>query len=208
LISLLLRLRDVDAGAIRVDGQDVRDLQQASYRRSIGVVSQDAYLFNRSIRDNLAYGRPEASDEEIWAAAEMADATDFIKDLRDKEDRTGLDAYVGDRGVKLSGGQRQRVAIARMILKDARILLLDEATSALDSEAEAVIQSNLYKLMENKTTLAIAHRLSTIASMDRLVVMDQGAIVEQGQHKDLVDGNGLYAKLWARQSGGFIATEL
>jgi len=208
LIALLLRLRDVDSGAVRVDGQNVREVRQASLRAEIGVVTQDVYLMNRSMRDNLSYGRPDATDAEIQAAAALADASEFIQELTDGEGRTGLDAHVGDRGVKLSGGQRQRVAIARVILKDARILLLDEATSALDSIAETGIQKNLMRLMENKTTLAIAHRLSTIANMDRLVVLDKGQVIEQGTHDELIQAGGLYAKLWSQQSGGFIPSTL
>ena len=208
LVSLLLRLRDVDEGSILIDGQDVRDVQQASLRREIGVVTQDVLLLNRSVRENISYGAPHATDEEINKAAALAKASEFIGELKDSEGRVGLDAHVGDRGVKLSGGQRQRVAIARVILKDARILLLDEATSALDSESEAEIQANLESLMQNKTTFAIAHRLSTIARMDRLLVLDKGEIVEEGTHQQLVNIDGLYAKLWSRQSGGFIATQL
>ena len=208
LISLLLRLRDVDAGAITIDGQDVRDVAQASLRRQIGVVTQDVSLFHRSVRDNIRYGAPEASDSEIEQAVELAEAGIFIDQLRDKDGRAGLDAFVGDKGVKLSGGQRQRITIARVILKNAPILVLDEATSALDSEAEAEIQQNLVELMKGKTTIAIAHRLSTIAAMDRLVVMDRGRIVEQGTHEALIAADGIYAGLWNRQSGGFIAGAL
>ena len=208
LISLLLRLRDVDEGSIRIDRQDIRDVQQASLRKHIAVVTQDVFLLNRSIRENISYGAPDATDEEIRQAAALAEADEFIPELHDKENRTGFDAHVGDRGVKLSGGQRQRIAIARAILKNAGILLLDEATSALDSEAENVIQKNLQQLMQDKTAIVIAHRLSTIAHMDRLLVLDNGKIVEQGTHQELVSLDGLYAKLWNRQSGGFIATEL
>lgn len=206
LISLLLRLRDVDEGIITVDNQDVRQVQQTSLRREIGVVTQDVFLLNRSIRENIRYGAPNATDAQVEQAAQLAEAAEFIKDLKDKEGRVGLDAYVGDRGVKLSGGQRQRIAIARVILKDARILLLDEATSALDSEAEAEIQANLELLMRDKSTLAIAHRLSTIATMDRLLVLDKGRIIEEGTHSQLVNSGGLYSTLWARQSGGFIGS--
>lgn len=206
LIALLLRLRDVDQGSISVDDQNVQEVTQASLRREIGVVTQDVFLLNRSIRENIKYGAPNANDAQVERAADLAEANDFIQDLKDKEGRMGLDAYVGDRGVKLSGGQRQRIAIARVILKDAGILLLDEATSALDSEAEAEIQANLEMLMRDKTTLAIAHRLSTIATMDRLVVLDKGQIVEQGTHEQLINSDGLYSKLWARQSGGFIGS--
>ncbi len=206
VISLLLRLRDVDSGSITIDGQDVRDVKQNTLRKEIGVISQDTFLLNRSVRDNVGYGAPLASDEDITQALKMAKAYDFVKDMQDKEGRTGLDAHVGDKGVKLSGGQRQRLAIARVILKDAKILLLDEATSALDSEAETEIQQNLEQLMQDKTALIVAHRLSTIAAMDRLVVMDKGKIVEQGTHNELISNKGIYAKLWHKQSGGFIAT--
>ncbi|WP_026481363.1 ABC transporter ATP-binding protein [Ahrensia sp. 13_GOM-1096m] len=206
LIALLLRLRDVDAGSIQIDGQDVRDVTQASLRRQIGVVTQDVSLLHRSIRDNIRYGDPTASDAQIEHAAKLAQADIFIQELTDSDDRQGYDAHVGEKGIKLSGGQRQRVSIARVLLKDAPILALDEATSALDSEAEAAIQKNLTNLMEGKTTIAVAHRLSTIAAMDRLVVMDKGMIVEQGTHDELIESDGLYAQLWARQSGGFLVT--
>jgi ATP-binding cassette subfamily B multidrug efflux pump len=208
LVSLLMRLRDVEAGRVTVDGQNVRDVTQTSLRGQIGVVTQDVGLLHRSIRDNIRYGRPDATDAEVEAAAQAAQAMGFIRDLRDDRGRVGLDAFVGDRGVKLSGGQRQRVTIARALLKDAPILVLDEATSALDSEAEAAIQENLDRLMAGKTTLAIAHRLSTIAAMDRIVVMDSGHIVEQGTHDVLLEQDGLYARLWARQSGGFLARKM
>ena len=206
LLGLLLRLREPDGGAIRIDGQDVRGVTQASLRAQIAVVTQDVALFNRSVRDNLRYGASGADDAEIERAVALAEAGDFVASLRDGDGREGLDAHVGDRGVKLSGGQRQRLTIARAILKDAPILLLDEATSALDSQAEAAIQRNLAGLMRGRTTLAVAHRLSTIAAMDRLVVMDGGRIVESGRHEELLELDGLYARLWERQSGGFIAT--
>jgi len=208
LVALLLRLRDIGDGAITIDGQDIRDVQQASIRDQIGVVTQDTSLLNRSIRDNIRYGRPDASDEEVIEAAKSAEALDFIESLTDIKERSGLDAFVGDKGVKLSGGQRQRVAIARMLLKNAPILVLDEATSALDSEAEAAIQENLNTLMQGKTAIAIAHRLSTIQAMNRLIVLDGGNIAETGTHDELVNSNGLYARLWARQSGGFIASKI
>lgn len=205
VISLLMRLRDVSSGRITIDGQDVRGVTQASLRSSIGVVTQDISLLNRSIRDNIRYGRPDASDAEIREIARAAEALEFIEAQKDSKDRSGLDAHVGDRGVKLSGGQRQRITIARVLLKDAPILILDEATSALDSEAELAIQQNLARMMEGRTTLAVAHRLSTIAAMDRLVVMDKGRIVEEGSHRELLQMGGLYAGLWERQSGGFLA---
>ncbi|WP_305986367.1 ABC transporter ATP-binding protein [Roseibium sp. MMSF_3544] len=205
VISLLMRLRDVSAGRIRIDGQDIREVTQASLRNQIGVVTQDISLLNRSIRDNIRYGKPQAGEDEILAAAKAAEALDFILEQKDSKGREGLDAHVGDRGVKLSGGQRQRITIARVLLKNAPILILDEATSALDSEAELAIQQNLARIMEGRTTLAVAHRLSTIAAMDRLVVMDKGRIIEQGTHRDLLANGGLYAMLWERQSGGFLA---
>ena len=205
LCNLILRFFDLDGGMIRIDGQDISRVTQDSLRAQIGVVSQDTSLLHRSVRDNIAYGRPDATDEEIWAAAKRANAQQFILDLEDRKGRRGLDAHVGERGVKLSGGQRQRIAIARVFLKDAPILILDEATSALDSEVEAAIQENLFDLMEGKTVIAIAHRLSTIASLDRLVVMDMGQIIETGRHEELKDAGGLYSELWARQSGGFLA---
>ena len=205
VISLLMRLRDVSSGSITIDDQDIREVTQESLRRQIGVVTQDISLLNRSIRDNIRYGKPSASDAEVLAAARASEAEAFIAEQKDSKERVGLDAHVGDRGVKLSGGQRQRITIARVLLKDAPILILDEATSALDSEAELVIQQNLARMMEDRTTLAVAHRLSTIAAMDRLVVMDGGRIIEEGTHRDLLARGGLYATLWDRQSGGFLA---
>jgi ATP-binding cassette subfamily B multidrug efflux pump len=205
LVSLLLRFFDLKGGAILIDGQDIRSVTQASLRENIGVVTQDVSLLHRSVGDNIRYGRPDASRDEMERAALLAEADGFINDLRDGEGRTGYDAFVGDRGVKLSGGQRQRVAIARVLLKDAPILVLDEATSALDSEAEAAVQDKLALLMEGKTVIAIAHRLSTIASMDRIVVLDKGRIVEEGTPAALLERDGLYARLWKRQTGGYIA---
>ncbi len=204
LVNLLLRFHDVEAGRVLVDGVDVASVQQDSLRAQIGVVTQDTSLLHRSVRENILYGRPDATDEEMIEAAKQANADGFIRELVDAKGRHGYDAQVGERGVKLSGGQRQRIAIARVLLKNAPILVLDEATSALDSEVEAVIQENLYRLMQGKTVIAIAHRLSTIAAMDRLVVMDQGRIVEQGTHEQLLARGGLYAQLWQRQSGGFL----
>lgn len=206
LVSLLLRLYDLDGGRIVIDGQDVAEVSQASLRAQIGFIAQDVSLLHRSVGDNIRYGRPGATQAELEAAAHLAQADAFIADLRDSEGRTGYAAYVGDRGVKLSGGQRQRVAIARVLLKDAPILVLDEATSALDSEAEATIQEKLDLLMEGKTVIAIAHRLSTIARMDRIVVLDKGRIIEEGRPDDLVSAGGLYSRLWARQTGGYIAS--
>ncbi|MDD9910906.1 MAG: ABC transporter ATP-binding protein [Ahrensia sp.] len=204
LTNILLRLYDIDGGAVTIDGQNIADVTQESLRSKIAVVTQDTSLLHRSVRDNIAYGRPDATEEAIIAAAKKANAHDFIIGLEDAEGRKGYDAQVGERGVKLSGGQRQRIAIARVFLKDSPILVLDEATSALDSEVEAVIQEQLFNLMEGKTVLAIAHRLSTIASMDRLIVLEGGELVEQGTHDELVETGELYASLWARQSGGFI----
>ncbi|HZL32256.1 MAG TPA: ABC transporter ATP-binding protein [Pseudolabrys sp.] len=207
LVNLLLRFFDVEGGRILIDGQNIADVTQESLRAQISVVTQDTSLLHRSIRDNIRYGKPGASDAEIVAAAQMAHAHDFILELEDQLGRRGYDAHVGERGVKLSGGQRQRVAISRVILKDAPILVLDEATSALDSEVEAAIQSSLGALVHGKTVIAIAHRLSTIAMMDRLVIMDRGQIVEQGTHEQLLRANGHYAALWRHQSGGFIVEE-
>lgn len=204
LVNLLLRFYDLDGGRITIDGQDIAQVTQDSLRGNIGMVTQDTSLLHRSVRDNILYGRPGASDEEMVQAARRAQAHDFIQGLGDPQGRRGYDAHVGERGVKLSGGQRQRIAIARVMLKDAPILLLDEATSALDSEVEAAIQASLKALMQGKTVIAIAHRLSTIAALDRLVVMDQGRIVEEGDHRSLLAQGGLYAKLWAHQSGGFL----
>ncbi|HMT39070.1 MAG TPA: ABC transporter ATP-binding protein, partial [Thermomonas sp.] len=204
LVNLLLRFHDVEAGSVCVDGVDVASVQQDSLRAQIGVVTQDTSLLHRSVRENILYGRPDASDAEMVEAARQANAEAFIAELVDAKGRRGYDAQVGERGVKLSGGQRQRIAIARVLLKNAPILVLDEATSALDSEVEAVIQENLYRLMQGKTVIAIAHRLSTIAAMDRLVVMDAGRIVEAGTHEQLLARGGLYAQLWQRQSGGFL----
>jgi ATP-binding cassette subfamily B multidrug efflux pump len=207
LVNVLLRLYDLEGGRILIDGQDIAGVTQESLRGQIGVVTQDTSLLHRSIRDNLLYGRPDATEAQLLAAVRGARADGFIASLVDGEGRTGFDAHVGERGVKLSGGQRQRIAIARVLLKDAPILLLDEATSALDSEVEAAIQDSLDVLMEGKTVIAIAHRLSTIARLDRLVVMDGGRIVESGTHAELVARDGLYARLWRRQTGGFVAAE-
>jgi ATP-binding cassette subfamily B multidrug efflux pump len=204
LTNLLLRLYDVESGSIKIDGTDVKAVKQESLRRHIGVVTQDTSLLHRSVFDNIAYGRRDATMDDVISAARRANAHDFINDLEDSAGLRGYDAQVGERGVKLSGGQRQRIAIARMFLKDAPILVLDEATSALDSEVEAAIQENLSALMHGKTVIAIAHRLSTIAAMDRLIVMDAGAVAEEGTHSQLAASDGLYAQLWARQSGGFL----
>uniref|UniRef100_UPI0030CC0186 ABC transporter ATP-binding protein n=1 Tax=uncultured Aquabacterium sp. TaxID=158753 RepID=UPI0030CC0186 len=194
-------------GRVLIDGQDIAQVQQDSVRAQVGMVTQDTSLLHRSVRDNILYGRPDASDADMHRAAERAEAFDFIQTLTDAHGRKAFEAHVGERGVKLSGGQRQRIAIARVMLKDAPILLLDEATSALDSEVEAAIQASLYKLMEGKTVVAVAHRLSTIAAMDRLIVMDQGRIVEEGDHASLLAQGGLYARLWSHQSGGFLVED-
>ena len=207
LVALLLRLYDCEKGAVRVDGRDVRDVTQKSLRRQIAMVTQETAMFNRSARDNILYGRPEASEAEIIEAARRAEAHDFILGLRDHLGREGYEAHLGERGVKLSGGQRQRIALARAFLKDAPILVLDEATSALDSEVEAAIQAALHRVMEGKTVLAIAHRLSTLSEMDRIVVLDRGRIVEQGTHEQLIERDGLYARYWRRQSGGFLKAD-
>lgn len=204
IVNCLLRFFDVEKGEILIDGQNVSDVTQLSLREHIGMVTQDTSLLHRSVRDNLLYGRPNATDEDMIIAAKRAQAHDFIVTLSDAKGRKGYDAHVGERGVKLSGGQRQRIAIARVMLKDAPILLLDEATSALDSEVESAIQASLYDLMAGKTVVAIAHRLSTIAAMDRLIVLDEGRIVEEGSHQALLTDNGVYARLWAHQSGGFL----
>jgi ATP-binding cassette, subfamily B, bacterial len=207
LVSLLLRLYDPEQGRIAIDGHDLRAVSQESLRQQIGMVTQETAMFNRSARDNIAYGRPEASQEEIVAAAKAAEADEFITQMLDHNGRKGYDAFLGERGVKLSGGQRQRIALARAFLKDAPILVLDEATSALDSEVEASIQEALGRVMQGKTVLAIAHRLSTIAAMDRIIVLDRGRIVEIGSHEELLTKDGLYARYWKRQSGGFIGVE-
>ncbi|MFA1561443.1 ABC transporter ATP-binding protein [Aliivibrio fischeri] len=205
LVNLLLRFHDVESGSISIDGQDIRDVSQDSLRSQIGMVSQDTSLLHRSIRDNIKYGRPDATNEDLFAATKQAQAHEFIETLTDSFGSKGYDAQVGERGVKLSGGQRQRIAISRVLLKDAPLLILDEATSALDSEVEAAIQDSLDELMQGKTVIAIAHRLSTIAAMDRLLVMDKGQVVEQGTHKELVALGGIYAQLWNHQTGGFIS---
>lgn len=205
IVNLLLRFYEPQSGTISIDGQNVDSVTQESLRAQIGLVTQDTSLLHRSVRDNIIYGRPDATEAEMISAAERAEATGFIPNLSDAKGRRGYDAHVGERGVKLSGGQRQRIAIARVMLKDAPILLLDEATSALDSEVEAAIQESLDKMMEGKTVIAIAHRLSTIAAMDRLIVLDKGRIIEEGSHTELLEKQGLYAKLWAHQSGGFLS---
>ena len=208
IVNLLMRFHDVESGQVCIDGQDISGVTQESLRAQIGMVTQDTSLLHRTVRENLLYGRPDASEEEMIAAAKKAEAHDFIQGLTDPYGNSGYDAMVGERGIKLSGGQRQRIAIARVLLKDAPLLMLDEATSALDSEVEAAIQDSLYKLMQGKTVIAIAHRLSTIAAMDRLIVLDKGRIVEQGSHDELVKANGIYASLWAHQTGGFLAEDI
>ncbi len=208
VVNLLLRFYDVQQGRVLIDGQDISQATQDSLRAQVGMVTQDTSLLHRSVRDNILYGRPDASEADMISAAMRAEAHEFIQGLADLKARKAYDAHVGERGVKLSGGQRQRIAIARVMLKDAPILLLDEATSALDSEVEAAIQANLYHLMAGKTVVAIAHRLSTIAAMDRLIVLDKGRIVEEGDHSSLLARGGLYARLWAHQSGGFLGEDL
>lgn len=207
LINLLLRFYDIQQGTIAIDDQDIKTVQQESLRENIAVVTQDTSLLHRSVRENILFGRPNATEEEMIEAAKKAEAHDFILKLRDVAGRSGYDAHVGERGVSLSGGQRQRIAIARVILKDAPILIMDEATSALDSEIESAIQKSLYQLMQGKTVIAIAHRLSTIAAMDRLIVFDEGEIIEQGTHQELMQSQGVYAQLWHHQSGGFLGVE-
>ncbi|RLV60367.1 ABC transporter ATP-binding protein [Parashewanella curva] len=207
LVNLLLRFHDLNDGSINIDHTDISQVTQDSLRAQIGMVTQDTSLLHRSIRENILYGRPDATEEELLDAIDKAQAGSFIKDLSDHEGNHGLDALVGERGVKLSGGQRQRIAIARVLLKNAPILVLDEATSALDSEVEAAIQQSLYQLMEGKTVIAIAHRLSTIAAMDRLIVLDEGKVVEQGTHSELIKSGGIYAQLWAHQTGGFLGID-
>lgn len=207
LVNLLLRFYDIQSGEIKIDGQNIQNVSQESLRSQIGMVTQDTSLLHRSVRENILYGHPDASEEQMIAATKQAEAYDFIQTLLDPEGNSGFDAQVGERGVKLSGGQRQRIAIARVLLKNAPILILDEATSALDSEVEAAIQKSLKTLMENKTVIAIAHRLSTIAAMDRLIILDEGRVVEQGTHQELVSSGGIYSQLWAHQTGGFIGEE-
>ncbi|EGR0711783.1 ABC transporter ATP-binding protein [Vibrio alginolyticus] len=208
LVNLLLRFHDVEDGSIKIDGQNISEVTQDSLRSKIGMVTQDTSLLHRSIRDNILYGNPDATEEDLLKATKQAHAHEFIETLTDPFGNVGYDAQVGERGVKLSGGQRQRIAISRVLLKDAPLLVLDEATSALDSEVEAAIQESLNELMQGKTVIAIAHRLSTIAQMDRLIVLDKGSIVEQGSHQELIANNGIYAQLWEHQTGGFIAEEL
>ncbi|CAM3824344.1 ABC transporter ATP-binding protein [Rheinheimera salexigens] len=207
LVNLLLRFYDIESGQILIDGQDISQVSQDSLRQHIAMVTQDTSLLHRSVRENILYGKPDATEQQLLQAAAQAEALDFITKLSDAKGNTGFDAQVGERGVKLSGGQRQRIAIARVLLKNAPILILDEATSALDSEVEAAIQASLNSLMQGKTVIAIAHRLSTIAQMDRLIVLDQGRIIEQGSHAELIESGGIYAQLWAHQTGGFIGVE-
>lgn len=204
LVNLLLRFYDLNGGKICIDEQDISQVSQNSLRQHIGMITQDTSLLHRSIRDNILYGNPDAGEETLIEASRQAHAHDFIAQLQDENGNLGYDVQVGERGVKLSGGQRQRIAIARVLLKNAPILIMDEATSALDSEVEAAIQENFETLMENKTVIAIAHRLSTIAAMDRLIVLDEGRIIEQGSHQELLQQQGVYAQLWAHQTGGFI----
>jgi len=208
IVNLLMRFHDIESGHILIDGQDISQVKQDSLRAQIGMVTQDTSLLHRTVRENLLYGRPDATEEDMLAAAKKAEAHEFIQTLSDPFGNTGYDAMVGERGIKLSGGQRQRIAIARVLLKDAPLLVLDEATSALDSEVEAAIQDSLYKLMQGKTVIAIAHRLSTISAMDRLIVLDKGQIVEQGRHDELIQNGGIYASLWAHQTGGFLAEDI
>ncbi|MCB5162742.1 ABC transporter ATP-binding protein [Marinomonas algarum] len=208
IVNLLMRFHDIESGEIRIDGQAIQSVKQDSLRAQIGMVTQDTSLLHRTVRENLLYGRPDASEAEMIAAAKQAEAHEFIQTLTDPFGNRGYDAMVGERGIKLSGGQRQRIAIARVLLKDAPLLILDEATSALDSEVEAAIQESLYQLMQGKTVIAIAHRLSTIAAMDRLIVLDKGCIVEQGSHEELLNHKGIYAALWAHQTGGFLAEDI
>jgi ATP-binding cassette subfamily B multidrug efflux pump len=207
MVNLLMRFHDVERGRICIDGHNIREVTQDSLRENIGMVTQDTSLLHRSVRENILYGRPDATEAELEQAIAQAQASDFVENLADPNGSVGLDAQVGERGVKLSGGQRQRIAIARVLLKNAPILVLDEATSALDSEVEAAIQESLYRLMQGKTVIAIAHRLSTIAAMDRLIVLDGGEIVEQGTHRELVKSNGIYSQLWAHQTGGFLGLD-
>ena len=207
LVNLLMRFHDVDSGSICIDGQDISSVTQNSLRNQIGMVTQDTSLLHRTIAENICYGKPDASESQIIEAARKAEAHEFIETLTDPHGNNGYEAQVGERGVKLSGGQRQRVAIARVLLKNAPILVLDEATAALDSEVEAAIQQSFTSLMQNKTVIAIAHRLSTIAAMDRLIVMDNGKVVEQGSHEQLLKTGGIYASLWQRQTSGFLGVE-
>ncbi len=204
LVNLLLRFYDLNGGKICIDGQDISQVSQDSLRQHIGMITQDTSLLHRSIRDNILYGNPDAGEEALIEASRQAHAHDFIAQLQDENGNLGYDVQVGERGVKLSGGQRQRIAITKVLLKNAPILIMDEATSALDSEVEAAIQENFETLMENKTVIAIAHRLSTIAAMDRLIVLDEGRIIEQGSHQELLQQQGVYAQLWTHQTGGFI----